>query len=276
MSIRVMTWAWSKALSPTSKLVLMALADIADDLGVCWPSHPTLAAKCSLSDRTLRRILSLLQAQKLIFIEPRFNTNGSRTSNRYRLPVDTPLDNLSGDMVMRGQGGGHGCPGALVNRVLVTTTEPSLEPSLPPPPAAHGTIGPRAPGGGGGDLIYPKDLTPAQKQALQKRLAVLTQDQAQQILDELSGRMAIEQVKNPVRYCAALIERMERGEFSLELGLKVGDARLAEVARQAELLRIERIAVVEPGPQRREIPIEFRETMKRILPRSRALSKKGH
>jgi hypothetical protein len=235
MSIRVMTRAWSIALPPTSKLVLMALADIADDQGVCWPSHPTLAAKCSLSDRTLRRVLSLLQAQKLIFIEPRFNTNGSRTSNRYRLAVDTPLDNLSGGMVMRGQGGGHGCPGALVNGVLVTTTEPSLEPSLqPPPPAVHRTIGPRPPGGGG-DLIYPKALTPAQKQALQERLAVLTQDRAQQILDELSGRMAIEQVKNPVRYCAALIERMERGEFSLELGLKVGDARLAEVARRAAL-----------------------------------------
>jgi hypothetical protein len=276
MSIRVMTWAWSKALSPTSKLVLMALADIADDLGVCWPSHPTLAAKCSLSDRTLRRILSLLQAQKLIFIEPRFNTNGSRTSNRYRLAVDTPLDNLSGDMVMRGQGGGHGCPGALVNRVLVTTTEPSLEPSLPPPPAAHGTIGPRAPGGGGGDLIYPKDLTPAQKQALQESLAVLTQDQAQQILDELSGRMAIEQVKNPVRYCAALIEHMGRGEFSLELGLKVGDARRAEVGRRAELSRLERMSVVEPGSQPREVPIEFQETMARIFPRSSTLSKKGH
>ena len=271
-----MTWAWSKALPPTSKPVLMALADIADDQGVCWPSHPTLAAKCSLADRTLRRILSLLQAQKLIFIEPRFNTNGSRTSNRYRLAVDTPLDNLSGGMVTRGQGGGRGCPGALVNGVLVTTTEPSLEPSLqPPPPAPHRKIGPRPPGGGG-DLIYPKGLTPAQEQALQERLAVLTQDQAQQILDELSGRMAIEQVKNPVRYCAALIERMERGEFSLELGLKVGDARDAEVARRAELARIDRISVVEPGPHPREVPIEFRETMDRIFPRSSAISKKGH
>jgi hypothetical protein len=179
-------------------------------------------------------------------------------------------------MVMGGQGDGHECPGALVTGVLRTTTEPSFEPSLqPPPPAPHSTIGPRPPGGGG-DLIYPKGFTPAQEQALQDRLGVLTQEQAQQILDEISGRMAIEQVKNPVRYCAALIERMERGEFSLELGLKVGDARLAEVARRAELLRIERIAVVEPGSQPRGVPIEFRETMERIFQRSSALSKKGH
>src|SRR5271167_4531158 len=111
MSIRVMTWAWSIALAPTSKLVLMALADIADDLGVCWPSHPTLATKCSLTDRTVRRVLTSLQAQNLVFIEPRFNTSGSRTSNRYRLAVDTPPDNLSGGVDTRVQGGGHGCPG---------------------------------------------------------------------------------------------------------------------------------------------------------------------
>ena len=96
MSIRTMTWAWSVALPPTSKLVLMALADIADDKGICWPSHPTLAAKCSLTDRTVRRVLLLLQAHQLVVIEPRFKTTGSRTSNRYRLAIDTPPDKLSG------------------------------------------------------------------------------------------------------------------------------------------------------------------------------------
>jgi len=89
-----MTWAWSVALPPTSKLVLMALADIADDQGVCWPSQPTLAAKCSLTDRTVRRVLALLQANKLVLIEPRFKTTGSRTSNRYRLVIDTPPEAL--------------------------------------------------------------------------------------------------------------------------------------------------------------------------------------
>jgi len=91
-----MTWAWSITLPPTSKLVLMALADIADDQGVCWPSHPILAAKCSLTDRSVRRVLTLLQAQDLVVVEPRFKTNGSQTSNRYRLAISTPQDNLSG------------------------------------------------------------------------------------------------------------------------------------------------------------------------------------
>ncbi|MGB5255148.1 MAG: helix-turn-helix domain-containing protein, partial [Sedimenticolaceae bacterium] len=47
-----MNWAWRQALTPTLKLVLMALADAADDQGVCWPSVSTLAKKCSVSTRT--------------------------------------------------------------------------------------------------------------------------------------------------------------------------------------------------------------------------------
>lgn len=91
MSIRAMTWAWQKSLSPTPKLLLMALADIADDSGLCWPSHTTLATKCSLTDRTVRRALVLLQRRSLILVERRFKADGSRTSNRYRLAIDTPL-----------------------------------------------------------------------------------------------------------------------------------------------------------------------------------------
>jgi Helix-turn-helix domain len=105
MSIRTMTWAWAVALPPTSKLVLMALADIADDRGVCWPSHPTLAAKCSLTDRTVRRILVLLQEHKLVVVERRFKATGSQTSNRYRLAVDTPRTNCPGGPGQRWQRG---------------------------------------------------------------------------------------------------------------------------------------------------------------------------
>ena len=98
MSIRAMHWAWSIKLPPTAKLVLLSLADIADDSGACWPSHPTLAAKCTLTSRTVRRVLIQLRAQELVFVEPRFKSNGSRTSNRYRLPVDTPRTNCPGPL----------------------------------------------------------------------------------------------------------------------------------------------------------------------------------
>lgn len=45
-----MTSAWKfKCDTHTQKLVLMALADNANDQGVCWPSIDTLALKCDLS-----------------------------------------------------------------------------------------------------------------------------------------------------------------------------------------------------------------------------------
>jgi hypothetical protein len=40
-----MNWAWRQALATTLKLILMALADAADDQGVCWPSVSTLARR---------------------------------------------------------------------------------------------------------------------------------------------------------------------------------------------------------------------------------------
>ena len=88
MSIRAMTWAWTAALSPTPKLVLMALADIADDHGLCWPSVKALARKCSLSERSVQRVLHSLQSKELLSVEPQFRKDGSRSSNRYRLALD--------------------------------------------------------------------------------------------------------------------------------------------------------------------------------------------
>jgi hypothetical protein len=272
MSIRAMTWAWSITLAPASKLVLMALADIADDQGVCWPSHPTLAAKCCMTGRSVRRVLSLLQAQQFVFVERRYKTDGSQTSNRYRLAVSTPQDNLSGGPRTLVVGGpGHVRPGPLDTSVLRTTTEPSVEPSLPPPAVDGRASLPR----GGGHLIYPKTISPRQRAALQNRLAALNHNQAQQVLDELSGRLAIAQLKNPIRYCVALIEAAQHGQFSPELGLKVMDARQAQAAFQAELARIEKTSPIASRSEPRGIPTEFREIFERIRTRTSAPAKKG-
>jgi DNA-binding MarR family transcriptional regulator len=80
-----MTLAWAAFLPPSMKLVLMALADIANDEGICWPSVRLLARKCSLSDRTVRGIIADLEAKGFIRIERRFRTNGSQASNRYEV-----------------------------------------------------------------------------------------------------------------------------------------------------------------------------------------------
>ncbi len=82
-----MNWAWGQALASSAKLVLMSLADAADDQGVCWPSIPTVARKCCLSTRTVQRILQELVAEGFLRTEPCFRKDGSRTSNRYYLAL---------------------------------------------------------------------------------------------------------------------------------------------------------------------------------------------
>jgi Helix-turn-helix domain len=264
MSIRAMTWAWQISLSPTPKLLLMALADIADDTGLCWPSHTTLAAKCSLTDRTVRRVLVLLKRKSLILVEHRFKADGSRTSNRYRLAIDTPPDNMSGGSVTRGKGPGQQCPGATDRLVRVTTTESPDEPS-PPPPEPDRTAGSDTTGGGR-DLIYPKSLSKTQAEALGERLTGLTAEQAQWILDELSGRMAIARVNNPIGYCEALIKRLQQGQFSPQLAINVADARKAAAARQTAQSCI---PPIEPGSSRRELPPALADPLRRMFAKSR-------
>lgn len=60
MSIKVMTRVWEHAeYKESTLLILLALADFADDNGLCWPEVPTLAAKARVSDR---RAIDIIQA----------------------------------------------------------------------------------------------------------------------------------------------------------------------------------------------------------------------
>lgn len=57
-----MTAAWNaSSLTHTSKLVLLALADNANDAGICWPSIPKIAERCSLDVRTVYRAIATLE-----------------------------------------------------------------------------------------------------------------------------------------------------------------------------------------------------------------------
>jgi hypothetical protein len=60
MSIKIITIVWELELPDSEKLALLALADAANDEGICWPSMETLARKCSKSDRTLQRAIKSL------------------------------------------------------------------------------------------------------------------------------------------------------------------------------------------------------------------------
>ncbi len=82
MRIATMNWAWTQQLAPTAKLVLMSLADAADDQGICWPSVPTVASKCCVSTRTVRRII---QKHYFIFQAVTSETNTAIKCGKYIL-----------------------------------------------------------------------------------------------------------------------------------------------------------------------------------------------
>ncbi|QOR55262.1 MAG: hypothetical protein SHS37scaffold220_31 [Phage 67_12] len=56
-----MTLAFKTALPSTQKFVLVALCDSANDQGECYPSVPSLAEKCSLSERAVQGAIASLQ-----------------------------------------------------------------------------------------------------------------------------------------------------------------------------------------------------------------------
>src|SRR5208283_516457 len=143
-----------------------------------------------------------------------------------------------------------------------TTNEPSIE-SPPPRPGSGGeSDAVRANTGGGGEFFFPRGLTDSQRHALQDRLAKLTSAEAQQVLDELAGRIAVTPVKNPIRYCAVLASRMKRGAFAPELGLKIADAR------QADRAPTKQMPPAESQLDLTKLPMDVRETVERLRARA--------
>ena len=70
MSIKIMSAVWEHAPAEGGKLlVLLALADHANESGLCWPSLPSLAKKARLSQRHVRRILRELERDALVATE---------------------------------------------------------------------------------------------------------------------------------------------------------------------------------------------------------------
>ncbi|HEY7821260.1 MAG TPA: helix-turn-helix domain-containing protein, partial [Acidimicrobiia bacterium] len=63
MSIEALNWAWEQSCpNPTSKLVLMALADHANSDGECWPAMKRIAQLSGISPRQVSTHITNLEA----------------------------------------------------------------------------------------------------------------------------------------------------------------------------------------------------------------------
>ncbi|MEZ9547806.1 MULTISPECIES: helix-turn-helix domain-containing protein [Vibrio] len=73
----------------TRKLVLLKLADNANDSGVCWPSYEYIADMCEVDRRTVMRHIKTLEEMGFVSVRTRKGKKGN-SSNVYQL-------NLGGD-----------------------------------------------------------------------------------------------------------------------------------------------------------------------------------
>ena len=131
MSNEAITWAFKQELPMTDKFVLVALADYADDEGMCYPSHKKTAKRTGASVATVKRATRRLQESGYLDVLPWKRENGSTTSNRYSLKVGVQIDPpVQADT----QGGYLSDPGAQV--MGDPPINHQLDPSVEPPASA--------------------------------------------------------------------------------------------------------------------------------------------
>jgi len=135
MSVKAITWSIEQDVRPAgAKLLLIVLANYANDKHQCWPSKATIASDCSMSKSTVCKYLLDLQKAGIIAVEQRFN-EGSEALHRtsvITLQVNRGVvrvaDNGSpGD----GQGLSEGADKGLSDCADTNhKLEPSIEPSV--------------------------------------------------------------------------------------------------------------------------------------------------
>lgn len=133
------------------KFVLLALADNANDDGVCWPKVRTIAKKCNLSDTYCRGLIGALERNMWLEKKPRYTYTDDKTitqtSNEYTLNVKRICEGgdtgtSRGGVLAPVWGGASPQKGGDTggSRVIEPSLEPSIESSIVPEPSVSGPL----------------------------------------------------------------------------------------------------------------------------------------
>lgn len=119
--------------NPLRKLVLIKLADNANDQGECWPSVPYIADQCEISERSVQNHIQQLVKSGLVRIEERKSDNGLNRSNVYHLRLNSAGENAAPYGESPAPSGVNGAPVSGANAAPRTShsSEPVIDPSTP-------------------------------------------------------------------------------------------------------------------------------------------------
>jgi DNA-binding transcriptional regulator YhcF (GntR family) len=221
-----MNWAWELRLSPGPKLIMMALADAADDDGVCWPSVARLASKCCVSTRTVRRVIQEFTVNGLLMVTSRFSATGRQKSNGYRLQLSNKRyhDKLSPSLSIAKTEDDNLSRTRMTSAVrdgddnVMSPQEPPYE-SLEQPPHETPEEATRA-------LHFPAALLPDEHAAVTSIICEIENVAAQALLDELSAAMENRAIRtSPVQWLRSVARRYKGGQFEPSAGVAVAARR---------------------------------------------------
>lgn len=107
MSNKALNWVWKMTdLTQRDTLVLLALADAADEKFTCFPSVSAVADRARMSARSVYRILGSLERRGLLSRHRRERDDHSQTSSLYILAVNSVPDENVVEFKRRGFGSG--------------------------------------------------------------------------------------------------------------------------------------------------------------------------
>ena len=136
MSMMLMVQAMKTEVgSPLRKLVLMKLADNANDQGECWPSYRHIAAHCEISRRSVMRHINDLEQSGLLQKRMRMTPTGN-TSNLYVITLPGATLSLGGDR--ESLGGCQSVTPVVTECHPESVNEPVIEPTTTPTADAEG------------------------------------------------------------------------------------------------------------------------------------------
>ena len=257
MSISLMTDVWKLTLQAPRKMVLLALADNANDEGTdCWPSVGKLVEKCSMSERAVQGHLAALEEDGYIKRHERLGR-----SNKFTIHVDRIRLEILQKVKASAETPAESAPPAKVPDLppqnlhpypsnphdIHTPAESAPPQSLHPTPAESAPITTREPSlkttttssdaieSCGGDLSIEKLHYPVCSQeesiAIAELVANCPANLRQKALDEIEGARQAGVIKtNLVPFARGIMTAIARGTFTVGHGIKVVDQRTMQAA----------------------------------------------